>query len=303
MPYTAEISRANPTCLVFLIDQSLSMSDPIGGSAVPMRKADAVAEAINGFLSELCVKCAKEDGVRDYFHVAVIGYGAEVGPAFRGGLAGRWLVPLSEEAAAPYRLEQRVPVAGGGGSAGPGGSSPAGMAGVAGGVSGRVAQALAERPVRVPVWFEPTAFGDTPMRAALAGAHAIVREWLAVHPGCFPPIVLNITDGESTDGDPAPIAADVQELVSADGPVLLFNLHLSEDRSDPIAFPTEQIRLPDDFARKLFSMSSRLPEHMRAMARQQGLGLEQGARGFVFNADASSVVQFLDIGTQVLNVR
>ena len=296
MSYTAEISRANPTCFVFLIDQSLSMSDPIGGSAVPMRKADAVAEAINGFLSELCVKCAKEDGVRDYFHVAVIGYGAEVGPAFRGGLAGRWLVPLSEVAAAPYRLEERVPV--------PVATMTApGATGLAGGLSGQVAQAIAERPVRVPVWFEPTAFGDTPMRAALAGAHAIVREWLAVHPGCFPPIVLNITDGESTDGDPAPIASDIQELVSADGPVLLFNLHLSEDRSDPIAFPPEQFRLPDDFARKLFSMSSRLPEHMRAMARQQGLTLEQGARGFVFNADASSVVQFLDIGTQVLNVR
>ena len=288
MSYSAEISRAHPTCVVFLIDQSLSMADPIGGAAVPMRKADAVAEAINSFLAELCVKCAKEDGVRDYFHVAVIGYGAEVGPAFRGRLAGRWLVPLSEVAASPYRLEERV---------------PASIGAAAVGTGGRLAAPALERPVRVPVWFEPTAFGDTPMRAALAGASAIVREWLTAHPGCFPPIVLNITDGESTDGDPAPIAAEIQELVSADGPALLFNLHLSEDRSDPVAFPSELVRLPDDFARKLFSMSSRLPEHMRAMARQQGLALEQGARGFVFNADASSVVQFLNIGTQVLNVR
>ncbi|HMC52902.1 MAG TPA: vWA domain-containing protein, partial [Acidimicrobiales bacterium] len=229
MSYTAEISRANPTCFVFLIDQSLSMSDPIGGAAVPMRKADAVAEAINGFLSELCIKCAKEDGVRDYFHVAVIGYGADVGPAFRGRLAGRWLVPLSEVAAAPYRLEERLPT-----------GVAAGAVREASAISARAtASAVAERPVRVPVWFEPTAFGDTPMRAALAGAHAVMREWLAIHPGCFPPIVLNITDGESTDGDPSPIAADIRELVSADGPVLLFNLHLSEDRSDPIAFPSE----------------------------------------------------------------
>jgi len=191
-------------------------------------------------------------------------------------------------AASPYRLEERV---------------PASIGAAAVGTGGRLAAPALERPVRVPVWFEPTAFGDTPMRAALAGASAIVREWLTAHPGCFPPIVLNITDGESTDGDPAPIAAEIQELVSADGPALLFNLHLSEDRSDPVAFPSELVRLPDDFARKLFSMSSRLPEHMRAMARQQGLALEQGARGFVFNADASSVVQFLNIGTQVLNVR
>jgi len=172
LSYSAEISRAHPTCVVFLIDQSLSMADPIGGAAVPMRKADAVAEAINSFLAELCVKCAKEDGVRDYFHVAVIGYGAEVGPAFRGRLAGRWLVPLSEVAASPYRLEERV---------------PASIGAAAVGTGGRLAAPALERPVRVPVWFEPTAFGDTPMRAALAGASAIVREWLTAHPGCFLP--------------------------------------------------------------------------------------------------------------------
>lgn len=68
MPYTAEISRANPTCFVFLVDQSASMSDAIGGE-VPQKKADVVADAINRLLTELLVKCAKEEGVRDYFHV------------------------------------------------------------------------------------------------------------------------------------------------------------------------------------------------------------------------------------------
>ena len=31
MPYTAQITRANPTLVVFLIDQSGSMADPSGG--------------------------------------------------------------------------------------------------------------------------------------------------------------------------------------------------------------------------------------------------------------------------------
>ena len=30
--YSAEISRANPTIFVFLLDQSASMQDPIGGA-------------------------------------------------------------------------------------------------------------------------------------------------------------------------------------------------------------------------------------------------------------------------------
>ena len=39
MPYTAEISRANPTCFLFLIDQSGSMADSFGTEGAG-RKAD-----------------------------------------------------------------------------------------------------------------------------------------------------------------------------------------------------------------------------------------------------------------------
>jgi hypothetical protein len=89
MPYTAEISRTSPSCFVFLIDQSGSMQDPFGGGESTKKKADGVADAINKLLQNLVIKCAKEEGVRDYYHVAVIGYGHHVGPAFAGSLAAR----------------------------------------------------------------------------------------------------------------------------------------------------------------------------------------------------------------------
>ena len=51
MSYSAEISRGNPTCFLFLIDQSGSMEDTFGGeysgSTKADTKADAVANAIN----------------------------------------------------------------------------------------------------------------------------------------------------------------------------------------------------------------------------------------------------------------
>jgi len=31
MPYSTEISRTNPTCFLFLVDQSSSMLEPFGG--------------------------------------------------------------------------------------------------------------------------------------------------------------------------------------------------------------------------------------------------------------------------------
>ena len=275
----AEISRANPSSFIFLIDHSLSMDQQLGGGGLPMRKSDAVAEAVNRLLSELTIKCAKEEGVRDYFHVGVIGYGDVVEPAFGGMLADRELVPLSELAAHPARLEERVQKA----------VMP----------NGRVI----EQKVKSPVWVEPLARGETPMTEVLTRAQSIIGLWLRGHPGSFPPIVLNITDGSSSDGDPSAAAAALQALASADGNVLLFNLHLSSDDAEPIVFPSSIDDLPDEHAARLFAMSSPLPERMRQVAMRHQLDVGEGARGFVFNADISAVVQFLDVGTQVMDAR
>ena len=80
MPYEAEISRANPTCFVFLVDQSGSMDDPFGGDAA-IKKADGVAAAINKLLYNLVLRNTKGETVLDRFHVAVLGYGVQ-GPRY-----------------------------------------------------------------------------------------------------------------------------------------------------------------------------------------------------------------------------
>lgn len=76
--YSAEVSRTNPTLFVFLVDQSLSMSDTMTDGSVAQPKMAFVADAINQLLSALAIRCAKDDGVRDYFSIAVIGYGNEI---------------------------------------------------------------------------------------------------------------------------------------------------------------------------------------------------------------------------------
>jgi hypothetical protein len=277
--YSAEISRANPTSFVFLLDQSASMQDQIG-SGEGQRKCAVVADALNRLLSELTIKCAKEEGVRDYFYVSVIGYGGSgVAPALAGPLAGQYLVPLSEIAAAPARLEARTK------------KVPDGAGG------------LVEQEVKFPIWVDPVASGGTPMSSALTRVQSVVSGWLSEHPTCFPPVILNLTDGESNDGDPTSAAAAIRQLVSTDGPVLLFNLHVSSDSSSPISFPDNDATLPNQYARLLFNMSSPLPDHMRSYAQQQGVPVSDGTRGFVFNADMTLIVQFLDIGTRASDLR
>ena len=73
MAYLAEISRRNPTCFLFLVDRSASMEDVFGDGQ--KRKCDGVVETLNRLLYELAIKCAKEDGIRNYYEVGVIGYG------------------------------------------------------------------------------------------------------------------------------------------------------------------------------------------------------------------------------------
>jgi hypothetical protein len=94
MSYSAEISRANPNLFSFLSDQSGSTGDVL--TATGRRKADSLVDAIDRLLQELVIRCAKEEGVWDYFDIGLIGYGASaVGSAFRGNLAGKDLVPIS----------------------------------------------------------------------------------------------------------------------------------------------------------------------------------------------------------------
>src|SRR5437868_6835068 len=107
MPYSAEISRANPTCFLFLIDQSKSMLRPLAGAGT-LSKAEAVAGAVNHLLYSLVLRCVWGSTVMDRFHVGVIGYGAQVGPGLGGALTGRDLVPISEVARSPLRVEQQA---------------------------------------------------------------------------------------------------------------------------------------------------------------------------------------------------
>jgi hypothetical protein len=274
MPYSAEISRSNPTCFLFLIDQSKSMRGPMGG-AVGVSKAQAVADAVNRLLYTLVLRCVWGQAVLDRFHVGVLGYGPRVGTAFSGPLTGRELVPVGELARNPLRVEQRTQT-------------------VDDGHGNTVEQA-----VKFPIWFEPVAEGKTPMVATLDRAGRLLSVFLADHPECFPPIVVNLTDGEATDGDPDAAANRLWQLASSDGNVLLFNAHLSSNNASPIEFPDNEDVLPDDAARRLFRMSSFLPEVMDTSARQAGLAVSSQTRGFVFNADLASVIRFLDIGTRV----
>lgn len=278
--YSAEISRTNPSCFLLLIDQSGSMSDPFGAGESGNQKANGAADAINRLLQNLVIKCAKSEGVRDYYQVGVFGYGGNhVKSLLNGPLSGQDLVPISQIADHPRRVEERT-------------------AKVPDGAGG-----LVEQTVKVPVWVDTTAQGGTPMCAALDRARAMLAEWVANHPGAYPPTVINVTDGEATDGDPLRAAEALRALGTDDGSTLLFNCHLSSHRAQPIVFNDSEDGLADKYARLLFQMSSPLPESVRLAAEQERYQVTPNSRGFAFNAELQDLIRFLDIGTRPANLR
>ena len=277
--YAKQIDRTNPGCLVLLVDQSGSMREPVANGG-GRSKADALAEAINGLLYELVLRCIKDDaeGPRHYYDLAVLGYGGEnVDSALGGQLAGRELVSIVELANHPVRVEDRPP---------PGGAT-----------SGGGDVGTLPRGERLPIWVDPVAAGGTPMSAALDRAGALVAPWVQGHLGSFPPIVVNVSDGAATDGDPRVWSERIRSLATDDGNVLLFNLNLSALGGDPLFFPSRDEDLANDYARTLFEMSSPLPGYMASLAAAQHLPVGHGARGYVYNADVSALVRFLQIGT------
>jgi hypothetical protein len=257
------------------------MAEPFGGSSIEVSKSRAMADAVNRLLDTLVGRCTKDGGVWRYFQVGVIGYGSTVGPALGGTLKGQELVWIDELADNPLRVEERMK------------KEPDGAGG------------LVELPVKFSVWFDPIADNGTPMCQALWQVHTILEGWVSQHPAAFPPVVINITDGESTDGDPYPASEAIRDLKTDDGNVLLLDLHLSSRRASPIYFPDSESGLAeqDKYAPLLYKMSSHLPEFMRGEARRLGYTISDMARGFVFNAEIQDAIQFLDIGTRAANMR
>lgn len=278
MAYTAEISRNNPTCFLFMIDQSGSMEDPLPDGKT---KAEFVADTLNRTLAEIVGRCTKADGVRHWFDIGVIAYGAEeVRPGLGGKLCGEYVCPIATLAENVLRVENRVDKV----------TTSAGE--------------VRERRSSFGVWFEPTCDGSTPMHAAFERACRLLQEWCDEHPSSYPPTVLHVSDGNSTDGDPEELASFLTKLGTDDGTCLLYNLHVDKGADREIIFPDSEANLPDKYAALLFRISSRFPPHIADKARQKGYTVGAESRFFMHRAaGAKLITDFFDLGTRAANLR
>lgn len=270
--YTTRIDEEHRAAILLLCDRSGSMAEETRLDGMTMTRAEAVACLINQLLDELLGRMRRADRVRDCLDIALLEYAGDgVVPLLSpdGGF-----VPVAELLRRPVEVRPRHVLR----------RLPSGN---------QVAATIPQRQ-----WIDAKASGNTPMRAAFDEAERLARR------NSFPPIVINITDGEASDADDEELLAAAERLralSTGDGNLLLFNIHLASETDDPadsLRFPSETDRLPDrPHARLLYALSSTLPSCYDEAIRTERPEGRPPFRAVSYNCPINTLFAVLTVGT------
>lgn len=246
-----------------------------------MTLSEAVARIVNNQIEELVERCVRANETRHYFDIAVVGYGEEAYSGWNGALSGRGFVTPEEIRFNEYR---KVTVK----------------------ESVRTRAGLREIEVEKKQWMTARHDGSwTHMHKAFRRAEGLLDDWLKEHAtqDCYPPIVINITDGiynGTTREEMQQLANQLKAKFTNDGNVLLFNIHIVPGDGEAIMFPATIGEMRGDtYGESLFEMSSLLPlnynEQIRRIYQDKDEGIRYHAMGV--NAGMEQLIQMMKIGT------
>lgn len=277
--YNQEITRKHRAAFVLLLDRSMSMQQIVRFGHMVATMSEVVAYTANTFITEFIDRCRRSDGIRDYYDVAVLGY-----------CNHRVENLLSEDGFISIKkLADRMP---------------------------RITTVAFESELddgsrlltnhRQHRWVEPLAEGNTPMYEALLHARNLVEEWCEQEQNqeSFPPIVINITDGEPTDctdNDLLDVCTLIKRTATANGNTLLINIHIcSNNNLQSTIFPMpEELTRASHKVRLLADCSSTMPQAFdNAIHELKGLGAMPPYIGLGYNATVVELLSMINIGSR-----
>ncbi len=266
MNYRISMNTTNPGCIIIMLEQSLYMNASYGTNGY--EKKDLATLAVNRMIYEIIEACADGESIQDRVFIGVVGYGTK-NPGVELILGDM----LSEIGDNPKRVEKITRKI----SDGSGG--------------------LVEIEEDFPVWIEPVAEMDAPMDDAFQRTAQLAEEWCKTHPDSFPPVVINITSGKTTNELSTRIEAEkLLKISNNNGNVLLLNAYISDGLGDAIVFPSNKNSFNDSSADLLFDISSTLPDILIQEAQYLWETVEIGAKGMIYNTDAALLLRLFDFG-------
>lgn len=261
--------------IVLLVDSSESMNEQTGYDS-GVTKAELAAAAVNMFIDELLMHCTGMFETTNCFDLSVCQYGgqsAEMSTRRRNG----WESIVEFGGRDVPTVPTWYPLFGTSGTR--------------------------RTMIDCRQWIRPTAEGKTPMCKALSAAGRVVARWCRSvdNADSLPPIVINITDGELTDGDLEHLgkAADsIKRCTTNSGNALLFNIHLgsTDCGESPVVFPCSRTLMPSGlFAQQLFEISSILPPYYAQYLPEYNGSVDFKPRAVGFNCTPDEVMSLIKV--------
>lgn len=280
LPYTAQITRSTPTAFIFLIDQSVSMRRQTTYNGEQMSMSEAVARIVNNQINELVLRCIKTNEVRHYYDIAAIGYSTKAYSAWNGELEGRDFVTPQELKEHPFKVITTKKET-------------------------RTRKGIIVKEVQKVQWLEARGDGSwTHVHEAFARAKSLLTQWMEEHHNqdCYPPTIINITDGEfngTTKENVLQLSNEMKSMFTNDGNVLLFNIHVSPNGGGSVVFPIDKTEINGDkYGETLYEMSSLLPlRYNQSISEVRKDNNNERHVAMAANADMSTLIQLMDIGT------
>ena len=265
MAYTERMNSTNPGCIIIMIDQSGSMDDPYANDGLV--KKDLVALSVNRFINETVEASSDGEGIKDRCFMCVIGYGTK-SPGVKL-ILGDMISKIAEN---PIRVEQvKKKISDGAGG-------------------------LVEIDEGFPIWLDAVADWCPQMDIAFQRTAEVSEEWCKLHPNSFPPLVINITDGQIHNKEQTKKEAErLRAISNNDGNVLLFNAYIGDGSKPSISFPYNKNELDTYSEKFLFDISSILPGVILNRACITDETINTRARGLICNNEGKDFMWILNL--------
>ncbi|OJV91602.1 MAG: hypothetical protein BGO39_20715 [Chloroflexi bacterium 54-19] len=212
MPYSILATAKTPALIIYLLDVSASMTQPLGNK----RRIDIVTEALTTALRQMVFRSTKGVRISPRYRIAMLAYSDHVYDLLDGVKSVDQVAGLGVPELSPLRTTETA-------------------------------------------------------KAFSQAEKLLQAEWPSLQNGPAP-LICHMTDGEFTGPDPQPIAHRIMQRSLPDGNVLVENIFISDKiLSQPIkdvsTWPgiLPHTPLNSDYAAKLRSMSSPIPDSYREM--------------------------------------
>jgi len=224
MPYEVLATSRSPALIIYLLDVSGSMSEPMGNK----RRIDVVMDALGAMLRQMVFRSTKGGRVAPRYRIAMYAYSDHVYDLLNGIRTVDQVAQLGVPELKPMR--------------------------------------------------------STDTARAFAQVEKLLQQELPALGHCPAPLVCHMTDGEYTGNDPEPVVRRIMAMQVPDGHVLVENIFISDNLlaeriSDVYKWSgvTPKTKLSNNYAKKLRSISSRLPQSYRAMMLESGYSMADDA--------------------------